>query len=135
MAMVQRGQIVSPDRARQIRDFSGLLFGNITPTDIDGLIEYRNKGYVIIEVKLSGVQVPDGQRKALQRLVDVLWRARRLAVCIIATHNTTNVEEPIDVANAVVLEYRYQGKWRHPKDIHTTRELTEWFMQKVEQPQ
>lgn len=132
MAIAQRGQIVTPDRARQIRDFSGLLFGTITPTDIDGLIEYHGKGYIIIEVKLSGARVPDGQHKALERLTDVLWRAKRLAICIVATHNTVNVEEPIDVANAIVHEYRYMGMWRHPQDIHTVRELAEWFMAKLE---
>jgi len=38
-----RGKIEHRDRARQIRDFSNLRYGNITPTDIDGLIEYQNK--------------------------------------------------------------------------------------------
>jgi len=46
-----KGVIHAPQRATQLRDYSGLLFGNITPTDIDGLIEYKNIGYVIIELK------------------------------------------------------------------------------------
>ena len=131
MAIMQRGQIVTPDRARQIRDFSGLLFGTITPTDIDALIEYHNRGYIIIEVKLSGAPVLDGQRLALARLTDILWRARLMAVCLIATHNTTNVDEPIDVANAIVHEWRYQGKWRHPKKMHTVRAMAEWCMERM----
>lgn len=133
MAMIERGKIITPDRAKQIRDFSGLLFGTITPTDLDGLIEYHGRGYVIYEVKLSGTQILDGQRLALARLTDDLERARRPALCIIATHNTTDVAEPIDVANAIVLEYRYRRRWRRFKDMHTARELTKWFLDRLGQ--
>lgn len=129
---MERGKIVTRNRARQIRDFSGLLFGSITPTDIDGLIEYHEKGYIIIEVKLAGAAVPEGQRKAIQRLTDVLWRADKGAICIVASHNTTNTEEAIDVADAAVYEYRYRAKWHHPNGLHTVRELCEWFIAKMD---
>ena len=38
-----RGVIQNRDRKKQIIDFSGLKYGKITPTDIDGLIEYKDK--------------------------------------------------------------------------------------------
>jgi len=132
MVIMQRGQIVTPDRARQIRDFSGLLFGKITPTDIDALIEYHNKGYIIIEVKLSGAPILDGQRKALARLTDILWRTDLMAICLIATHNTTDVAEPIDVANAIVRECRYHGRWKRLKNMPTVREMSEWCIREMD---
>lgn len=129
-----RGQIISPDRARQIRDFSGLLFGTITPTDIDGLIEYHKRAYVIIETKLSGARERDGQRLALQRLTDDLHRAHRPSICIIAAHNTDDISQPIDVANAVTIEYRYKRHWHRPKKIYTVRETIETFLKAIEPP-
>lgn len=123
-----RGIITSPNRARQIRDFSGLLFGTITPTDIDGLIEYHGKAYIIIETKLSGAQRRDGQRLALERLTDDLQRAHRPSLCIIAVHNTEDASQSIDVANAITIEYRYKKRWHRPKKMYTVRETIETFL-------
>ena len=111
---MQRGQIVFRNRAKQIKDFSGLLFGNITPTDIDGLIEYHGRAYIIIELKLIGAPIPYGQRLALERLVDDLQRVGKRSLCIIAEHNTVNTEDVIDVAKAIVSEYRVRRQWLIP---------------------
>jgi hypothetical protein len=106
-----RGKIHNPDRARQLRDFSGLQFDNITPTDIDGLIEYKGLAYVIIELKYGEAEVPDGQRLALERLTDDLERSKKSALCIIASHEAP-LEEEIDVANCLVTKYRQKGTWK-----------------------
>lgn len=37
-----RGKIQNEEFARRIIDFSGMRYGNITPTDIDGVIEYHD---------------------------------------------------------------------------------------------
>lgn len=142
MAIVQRGKITSPDRARQLRDFSGLRFGTITPTDIDGLgmvqlsvptiaglIEYHNKGYVIIELKLKGASVPGGQRLALERLHNDLSKAGKETLCIIAEHNAFDPEQPIDVARAIVTEYRRtQGAQWHPDNKSTVKDAIASFL-------
>ena len=39
----QRGVILNPARMQQIVSFEGMKYGTITPTDIDGFIEYKNK--------------------------------------------------------------------------------------------
>ena len=95
--MQVRGKIHTPDRAKQLRDFSGLRFGTITPTDIDGLIEYQNIGYVIMEFKAKDNIVLDGQRLALERLTDDLSLAAKNTLCIIAYHDTDS-NETIDTA-------------------------------------
>jgi len=128
---MQRGQILFRDRARQIKDFSGLLFGNITPTDIDGLIEYHGKAYVFIELKLCSAQVPYGQKLAFERLVDDLRKAGKPALCIIAEHDIVNTEDAIDVANALVNEYRYKGEWRIPRNQWTVKEMIVKFLELV----
>lgn len=46
---------------KQLIDFKGLeLDGGIYPTDIDGIIEYRDSEYIILEVKHSKAKVPWG---------------------------------------------------------------------------
>jgi len=130
MAMAQRGQIVSRSRAKQIRDFSGLLFGNITPTDIDGLIEYHGKAYVFIEVKFNDAILPGGQRLALERLTDDLNRVKP-TLLIIARHDVESPDDDIDVAIAIVAEYRYKGH-KHEGCTETVKELVNRFFEAVD---
>lgn len=129
--MHERGEIHSPDRARQLRDFSGLRFGNITPTDIDGLIEYHDKAYILIETKLKGNQLEIGQRLALERITDTLGRVKR-SICLIAEHEHYDVKENINVANSIIVEIRYNNKWQYPKELITTFEQIARFINYIE---
>lgn len=122
MGDVPRGVIRNRQQANQVRDFSGLRFGNITPTDIDGLIEYHNKGYVFIETKFRDTQLPFGQRLALERLCDDLQNTKPTLV-IVASHES---EGDIDVAETRVVEFRFKGKWRQRDG--TTRQLVAAFV-------
>ena len=123
-----KGKVYNHNRARQQRDYSGLLFGNITPTDIDGIIEYKNMAYVIIELKYGDAVLPYGQRLALERLTDDLQQSGKLTLCIIASHETHDVNTDIDAANAHVSEFRYKGKWRMGKDGELTGNLVRRFL-------
>lgn len=125
----KRGEIYNPGQVGQLRDYSGLLFGNITPTDIDGIIEYKNIGYVIIELKYAEAKIPFGQKLALERLTDDLQRSGKPTVCLIATHKTSE-SGIIDVANSLVREYRYKGKWLHLN--LTTAEFITLFFKRLE---
>ena len=82
---IKRGAVHTRGRALQERDFTGLRFGNITPTDIDGLIEYHNERYVIIEAKFGNNNMDFGQELALTRLCDDLGKP---SILVIAKHNT-----------------------------------------------
>ena len=106
-----KGEINNRERAQQQRDYSGLLLGNITPTDIDGIIEYKNKGYIILELKHGDAKLPFGQRLALERLTDDLQRSGKPTICIIASHETNNTNIDIDVANSHMQEVRFKSLW------------------------
>ena len=106
----ERGAIRNRKYGTQVRDYRGVRFGNITPTDIDGLIEYRNLGYVLIETKYQDADLPYGQRLALERLCDDL-QVVKPTLLVIASHD--NADGDIDVANAMVGAYRYKGEWKH----------------------
>ena len=108
MVGIEPGVIRNREYATRVRDFSGLRFGTITPTDLDGLIEYKDRGYVLIEVKYGETRLPDGQRLALERLCDDLQKTKP-ALLVIGSHHSRG---DIDVAQAVVTEYRYNTQWR-----------------------
>ena len=107
--MLIAGKQHSPDRAQQERDFSALRYGKITPTDIDAIIEYHDKGYIIIEVKLAGIDVQYGQYLALVRLCDDLQK-NKPTILILARHNYPP-DVAIDFSNCDVEKYRYDYKW------------------------
>jgi hypothetical protein len=116
--MVKRGAIRNRQLAMHIRDFSGICYGKITPTDIDGFLEFGDKLYVFIEGKQIGAPVSFGQGLALARLTDACHcPPKRYAVAIIVDYHLSN--EDIDYAAASVRSYRWGGQWRQPlqKDI------------------
>ena len=58
-------------KMKQLIDFKGCAVdGGMYPTDIDGVIEYKDSKYIIFEVKYGDSEIPIGQRLALQRMVD-----------------------------------------------------------------
>lgn len=127
----KRGEIHNRERAKQLRDFSGLLYGNITATDLDGLIEYKNKGYVFIETKLQGTLLDFGQKLALERITDDLTRSNKPAICIVSDHNINDPTRDIDVAKTIVREYRLRGRWNTPHNSYTTKQMVDWFINNV----
>lgn len=123
----RRGLIRNRHRGTQCRDFSGLRFGNITPTDIDGLIEYRDKAYILIEVKYKDAELLYGQQLALERLCDDL-QEQKPTLLIVASHEDD--EDDIDVAKSIVRRCRFKGKWHDGQE--TTWELASRFVAYVD---
>jgi hypothetical protein len=109
-----RGEINNRDRAAQIRNFSGLRWKNITPTDIDGLIEYQNKCYIFIEAKYGNGELPFGQSLALTRLVDDL---RKPSILFVAIHQTP-IGQDIDMKTTLVSDFYFRGKWHKQNPIY-----------------
>jgi len=127
--MTERGKIRNKDFARQLRDFSGLQFGTITPTDIDGFFEIGNRIFIFFELKFGGTNVVGGQRLALERLVDVIGKTKD-AILIIGRHDCTS-DEIVDTAACSVVEYRTRGKWNSPKKPITIREIIDLFLKRA----
>lgn len=127
-----RGKIKHIKRAQQINDFTQLRLPstNITPTDIDGMIEYRNQKYIFFEVKYMSTELPNGQRLALERLVRDTARSGKKSIAIVCQHEAHNTEEQVDVAKTVVREYFSYGvnAWYEPENTLTTKALIEMFI-------
>ena len=121
--MQQPGEIKHPSRAKQLIDFSGLQYtsphngSTITPTDIDGCIEWNDECFIFFEIKLKGKDVPYGQLLALQRLIDAISKP---AILLIATHETENCNEVIDAATCIVSRFYRDGKWINAEQRNQT---------------
>lgn len=117
-------------RMRQIIDFKGLgVDGYIYPTDIDGLIEYKDSEYMIFEVKYGDCEVPRGQRLALQRMVDDFDKAGKRAVVFICEHGVRDVSTPVVAAMCRVREV-YNGsdhEWQKPEKFTTVKDALDDF--------
>lgn len=113
------------DRGKQLICFDGIINeGKLGATDIDAIIEYKDKAYIFFEVKLVDAPMPDGQRLALQRLVDDIGSMGKKAVAAVVTH-WTRPEEDIQLQHCLVREVYVSSerKWRTP-NFEWGRELT-----------
>ena len=126
-----RGKIHNRERGRQIIDYSGVRYGLITPTDIDGFFEYHNDAFVFYEMKYGDAMLPRGQCIALMRLVNACWNAGMKAVLIIGQHDVTNADDDIR-ADAVPVRGIYLGPkygWRLGKlRNRTIKQMTDDFL-------
>lgn len=133
--MSERGEIRNIERKQQINSFKNIRYGNITPTDIDGLIEYQDKAYVIFEIKYGNAELPKGQRKAIQRLVTDAGKANKKALAIIAEHHVDDTRQPVDVSQCdvreVFLSSEKERKWRKPNHSMKLKECIDLFITKI----
>lgn len=112
----ERGTIINRERAKQLINFKNIrLDRKITPTDIDGLIEYDNKAYILMEFKYRGNEVPFGQRLAMVRMIDDFTARGKWSMLLICEHDVVDPEQDIDASKATVRRIYYKGEWRKPK--------------------
>lgn len=112
-AVFERGAIRNQTHRRQLADFTQLRWGAITPTDIDGFMDFSNRLFVFIEGKHGKTPLPIGQQLALERLCDACCSQERTAVAFVIHHDTSS-EFAIDYGNAYVTSYRWKQKWITP---------------------
>lgn len=131
-----KSKILNPKRMKQLVDFKGLELDNgIYPTDIDGLIEYHDSEYILLEVKHKDARVPYGQRLAIQRMVDDFTKAGKKAVAIVCEHKVDDTDKPVVAAFCKVRELYYGGehKWRPPDSPMNVRQAIDKFRKYAKQ--
>ncbi len=83
-----RGSIKYIDRYKQLISYEGMeRRRKITPTDIDGFIDYSGKVFVYLECKLEGKGMDYGQRFAFENIINSHNKAGNLAIAILFVHN------------------------------------------------
>ena len=126
---MQRGEVKNQEFFSRRVLFSGLRYlGNITPTDFDLVIEFRDKAWVIGEAKhINSKGVPIGQRLALERIADDLWKCGKPAIAIVFEHNA---DGDIVAESCPVTEYRWRGEWKTMVDPITVKQCIDRFVNK-----
>lgn len=123
---MERGAIRDRRFATQVKDYSGMRWGNITPTDIDGAVEFKGKCYVFIEAKYRDAPLPYGQQLALTRIIDDLQKPSILFVC---SHECAEHED-IDMAKTTVERFYFRGRWYTLGKPHLLLDLTDRFLRR-----
>ena len=126
-----RGKILYPERRQQIIDFSGLRYGNITPTDCDGIIEYRDQAWVFIEIKYRDTEFPVGQKLMHERLANGLEKAGKKTLIILAEHYVDDPKQTINAAECIVRQIYFKGEWLVPKGKHKLKDVVDRFIASV----
>lgn len=124
-----RGEIQCRDRAKQLISFKDIRIGNITPTDLDGMIEYKDKLFIFIEIKREGVALPRGQELCFTRICDSLSKPSILFVC---THCVDDPTHDIYAAECIVHKVYEQGKWHEPNRQINLKEAVNIFIERID---
>lgn len=123
-----RGKIHHRERAKQLRDFSGIRYKNITPTDLDFAIEYHDGKRILGELKYGDVELPQGQRWLMERFVNDFIKAGKPSIAFVGKHYVSDSSQDIDVANCIVDEVYYNMAWKKSNTNCTVKALCDWFI-------
>jgi len=122
----QGSLIRNKEYAARLKDFSGLRFGKISPTDIDGFLDFSDRLFIFVETKYQNSPVPYGQKLALERLCDATQSDTRNSYLLLTSYDS---DGDIDIGETVVKQYRYQRVW-HDSPEMTLREVIEILINK-----
>jgi len=110
--MAERGQIEFRERSLQVKDYSHFRYGKVTPTDIDGAFELRDRCFVFLELKKVNAPFHDGQRLFFERVCNVINKSvNRECLVLICIHNT-DVNSDIMVDQCKVWKYLWRDGWK-----------------------
>lgn len=116
---------------KQLIDFSGLEWGSIHPTDIDATLEFRNKLFIIIEAKLRGKKMGDGQKYLIQNICNSIHRPN-LKYCygFLVDHDVADTSKPIMLVNCTVREIYMpkSGNWVTQTEQKTIKPIIDWLL-------
>lgn len=102
------------DRAKQLIDYDSLSFGKMHPTDIDGIIEYRDRAYLIFEYKLKGKALDKGQELCLERMTNDFRKAGKIAAAIVCDHYVEDTDQDVVAGDAIIRKVYVNGVWCRP---------------------
>jgi hypothetical protein len=126
--MIERGVIRFRDRRRQIVDMRGMKIGTITPTDLDGLIDYHNDAFAFFELKHRDAPLERGQQMALVRVVDAIARGGKRAALFVCSHIIDDPREDVPADRCRVRTTYEHGQWHEATSIETLREAVDRFL-------
>lgn len=127
--------ISSRHRAKQLVNFAGIEFGTrIWPTDFDAVIEWKDRAWLVFEVKYWDKDVPKGQEIALRRFVNDIHKTGKKAIAAVVEHRVDNPNDDVTLADCEVREVYVSGEreWRPTHRPMNAQELAEQYIEYVE---
>ena len=125
------GRYENERRARQLIRFDGMAFdGNKGFTDIDAMMDYRGRAWLMFEVKGEGVGLTTGQRILAENFVGMARDAGRYAVVAVVEHHVNDCSQDVLLADCDVRElYDSTGmEWRKPREPMNAKLLASRFV-------
>ena len=111
--MHERGDIKYPKRYKQLISFTGMeRRRNITPTDIDGFIDYNGNAFVYLECKLKNAPFDMGQRRAYENVCNSHKKAGNQYLVIVFEHNCP-ADEIIIAKEQRVTGVYFNDEWKN----------------------
>lgn len=127
----KRGTIKNNECAHQTIRFDGIRYGTITPTDIDALIEYHDIAVIIYEFKYIGAPMKDGQRIAIERIIDDIQDSGKYAIAFLCEHFVKDPSEDVYAKDALVNMVYFEREW-HECRSETVNQKTDRFIKWVD---
>ena len=120
-----------PLRAKQLLDFSGLEWADTSPTDIDCCIEYKDRVWVLIEVKHNDTFFPKGQRLLMERFIKMCRMSGKHGIAMAVSHHVHDWRENVQVANCEVREYMTTEtlRWAYPRRHYYVQEMVGKYLE------
>jgi hypothetical protein len=102
---------------------------------MDGVIEYKDKAYIFIEIKYLDKELPWGQRLFLERLVNDIAETGKQAVAIVIEHDVHDINQSVPVADCKIREVYYHNikQWKKGSGDFTAGSYIKTFLDYVEQ--
>ena len=129
-------RIENEKRARQLVRFDDMDFGNKGFTDIDAVMDWRGRAWLLFEVKGRGKGLTTGQRILAEHFVGMAWESGRYAVVAVVEHGVRDCNRDVRLSECEVVElYETKGMaWRPPREPMTAKELARRFVRYVKGP-
>lgn len=106
--------------------YSGLLYDTTNSSDVNTILNVKDKGWIICEVKYKNKVFSAKQRQLLDRLVEDLSLSGKFVVAMVVDYQETNTDE-INVQDCIVRLYKINKQdWITPSDPITAKEAMDW---------
>jgi hypothetical protein len=117
-------------RAKQLIRFDGMNIDSRSFTDFDAVMEWKDRAWLVFEVKYDNKDVPMGQRIALERFIRDAGRSGKYAVAAVVEHYVANTNEDIYLRECIVRKLYVAGEyiWRPPKHVMNAHQLMREFI-------
>jgi hypothetical protein len=125
--------INNKERGKQMVSYKGLFDCSMSASDIDGIVDYKNKAWLLYEIKCSGLtpySCSHGQITMLERLTDNLGKVKP-SVLFWCSHDFPT-DEDVSLADCEVWFIRFNEEWIHIPSGIRAKDITKGFIHMVD---